>query len=129
MLWYESSWLLSIWIGVGGFLGTVSRYYVSQIIPRVFPSSFPYATLFINLVGSFLLGGLVGADIHSTTFELFFGVGFLGAFTTFSTLNYESLQLGLQKQWTPLLVYLGVTYSMGIIFAFAGYLIFKIHVG
>ena len=84
-------------VAIGGALGAVSRYVVSGWIHQQFPSSFPWGTLTINSVGSFLFG--VVAMVLSKYFSdsdlvrLVLMTGFLGAFTTFSTFSYESIWL------------------------------------
>jgi CrcB protein len=108
------------WVAIGGFFGAMARYYSSQWFARRFPSRFPYGTLFVNLLGSFLLGILAGGK-WGTTVTLLFGTGFMGAFTTFSTFKIESLQLGRQKNWKILTFYLALSYIFGILLAFVGY--------
>ena len=72
-------------IGIGGILGSLSRYTIGKIISQKFNSSFPYGTYFINISGAFLLGLLTSLNINHSIYA-FFGDGFLGAFTTFSPL-------------------------------------------
>jgi CrcB protein len=111
-----------ILVAVGGFFGAVSRYGISNWMKKRFPSAIPYGTLFINLTGAFLLGIIAGSGLqHSLT--LLLGTGFMGAYTTFSTFKLENVQLGKQKQWGALLVYLGISYTAGILLAFLGYLL------
>ncbi len=83
-------------IGVGGFLGANARYWVGGWVAARMGSTFPYGTLVINVSGSFALGLLMGAAEFGTiapASRLAFAVGFLGAYTTFSTFTYETLRL------------------------------------
>ncbi len=84
-------------IGIGGFLGANARYIVGGWITRAWGSSFPWGTVIINITGSFLLGLLMAnlnaRPLASPQYRLFFAVGFLGAYTTFSTFSYETLRL------------------------------------
>jgi CrcB protein len=107
-------------VGAGGFFGAICRFLLSQKWNRPLPH-FPYGTLMVNLVGAFLLGMLVGSAL-SKEWLLLFGTGFLGAFTTFSTFSWESLQLIQHKEWWKLFWYLTLTYTLGILFALLGFL-------
>jgi CrcB protein len=83
-------------IGLGGSLGAISRYIVGQWISRRCNSVYPFGTWIINITGSFLLGAMVGLHLSHQLPDpvwLLIGVGFLGAFTTFSTFGYETLEL------------------------------------
>ncbi|MBP1916115.1 CrcB protein [Lederbergia galactosidilyticus] len=112
--------MLSIFlVAVGGFFGAIARYGISNWLKGKYPSFFPIATLIVNLIGSFLLGWMIGANLgHSL--QLLFGTGFMGAFTTFSTFKLESIQLQAEKKWKLLAFYLGITYTVGILLAFIG---------
>lgn len=83
-------------VALGGALGAVSRFYVSYIVNKNFPTDVPLATLGVNVVGSFLIGLLVAFFIQYTPNEqikLFLITGFLGALTTYSTFAIESYLL------------------------------------
>ena len=95
-------------IAVFGAAGAVARYTVSGWAYRALGEEFPYGTLAVNLIGCFLLGAIV--HVNQTTelipFELRKGltIGLLGAFTTFSTFGYETLQrLQTGQLWIGLL--------------------------
>lgn len=92
-------------IGAGGFIGAILRYQVSGWAHKIFGSDFPYGTLSVNVIGSFLLGFfLVLANtklIVPDVYKNLIAIGILGAFTTYSTFSYETfslLQLNLIKQ-------------------------------
>ncbi|GIX49696.1 MAG: putative fluoride ion transporter CrcB [Candidatus Tectimicrobiota bacterium] len=86
-----------LWIGLGGCLGAIARYLLVGWAAQRWGTTFPYGTLLVNVSGSFLLCFL--AEVLSTrlalypTLRLALTVGFLGAYTTFSTFSYEWLQL------------------------------------
>lgn len=87
-----------LWVGMGGFLGSSTRYVVSSAIRRLLPHAiFPYGTVAVNVVGCLVIGWLTGyADLHDTLaphVRLFLFVGILGGFTTFSTFGFESFAL------------------------------------
>jgi CrcB protein len=106
-------------VAVGGFFGAMSRFGLSTLIKGKYPSTFPFATLVINLLGSFLLGFLFGANV-SSSWRLLLGTGFMGAFTTFSTFKLENVQLHVQRKWKVMGIYLAISYSCGISLAFMG---------
>ncbi|HMQ78299.1 MAG TPA: fluoride efflux transporter CrcB [Ignavibacteria bacterium] len=85
-----------LYIGVGGFIGAVSRYLVSRYINNLLPS-FPFGTLTVNIIGSFVLGFIIysvslGRNI-SPEMRDFITIGMLGGFTTMSAFAYESFRL------------------------------------
>lgn len=90
-------------VGMGGFLGTCARYWVSGWAAEKWGTTFPFGTLLINLSGSFVLGLFMTITTErlllNPGWRLLFAVGFLGAYTTFSTYTYESVQLLLTGNW------------------------------
>jgi CrcB protein len=87
-------------VGLGGVVGAVTRYQVTAWTTERFGPGFPYGTMFINASGSFLIGLFLTLiaerfSVHPHV-RLFFAVGFLGAYTTFSTYAWDSAQLLLQ---------------------------------
>lgn len=96
------------WIGLGGFLGANARYWLGVWIQQRWGSQFPWATFCINISGAFALGFL--ASFLSGRFttppdgplRLAVAVGFLGAYTTFSTYELEIWNLATQRGgWWP----------------------------
>lgn len=107
-------------VGIGGFAGAIARYFVSRAAAKRFQSAIPYGTLTVNLIGAFSLGVVAGAEAPDAV-RLLVGTGFLGAFTTFSTLKTDSLRLLTEKRAAAFWVYLALTYTLGLALAFAGY--------
>ena len=85
--------IVALGSGVGGFL----RYSISDIVYKYSPSLFPYGTLFVNILGSFLLGFILfyldAVKLISSEMRLFLTVGLCGGLTTFSTFSYETVKL------------------------------------
>ena len=102
-----------IWIALGGALGAVSRYLVATAVFKWVDKPFPYGTLSVNLLGSFAIGAAYiwmveqqwGGDFHKQLAM----VGFLGAFTTFSTFSLESVTLIQQERWLAAGSYISVS--------------------
>jgi fluoride exporter len=90
-------------IGIGGFLGACTRYGVALWIGQRWGRSFPLGTFVINVTGSFLIGLLMTLMteriIENPQWRLLLVVGFLGAYTTFSTFEYETGALLKDSEW------------------------------
>ena len=84
-------------IAIGGGLGSIARFAVSREMVNLFGNYLPYGTLSVNVAGSLALGLFAEVFLDrpeiGSAIRLGLTVGFLGAFTTFSTFSYESLQL------------------------------------
>jgi len=110
-------------IGIGGFLGAISRYGVALWIGQRWGRSFPLGTFVINVSGSFLIGLLMSLLTErfmvNPQWRLLLVVGFLGAYTTFSTFEYETGTLLKDSEW--LIAGLNVVLSV-----FAGFVALKL---
>jgi fluoride exporter len=86
-----------LWVGLGGFVGANARYLLGGWVASRFGAMFPYGTYVINVSGSFILGFFLAfAEDRAwvaPSLRLLFAVGFVGAYTTFSTFEYESIRL------------------------------------
>ena len=91
-------------VGLGGFVGANARFVIARLVGAAFDTQFPLGTFVINISGSFLLG-VLGTIIalkvmpNSEAMRLALGVGFLGAFTTFSTFEFETHALLEDGSW------------------------------
>lgn len=90
-------------VAVGGALGSMARYFVGSLAPRLFGEGFPYGTLLVNLIGSFLISTVMAVSLNSTLIpvnvRIFLTTGIIGGFTTYSAFNYETLALLQQRLW------------------------------
>ncbi|MDP5031058.1 MAG: fluoride efflux transporter CrcB [Paraglaciecola sp.] len=95
--------MIYLYIAVGGASGACMRYFLSQLIFQWFGKGFPFGTLVVNVLGSFSLGLLYSLIEHgqmeATLWRATVGIGFLGAFTTFSTFSVDTLYLLQQGLW------------------------------
>ncbi|UUM30585.1 fluoride efflux transporter CrcB [Vibrio japonicus] len=84
-------------IAVGGAFGACSRYLISELCVTLFGRGFPYGTLLVNVIGSFIMGLLIAAFENGTLanepWRQIIGLGFLGALTTFSTFSMDNVLL------------------------------------
>jgi len=89
--------ILAVTAAVGGGLGATLRFYSGVLINSIAGSHFPYATLFVNVIGSFLIGFLMELPIlkaaDSAQLRVFLITGILGGFTTFSAFSLDVLKL------------------------------------
>jgi CrcB protein len=94
-----------LWIMLGGALGTGGRYIVSGVVARHFGEAFPWNTLVVNVVGSFIIGffatltGPDGRGLVRPTSRQFVMVGVCGGFTTFSSFSLQTLNLLRDGEW------------------------------
>lgn len=111
-------------IFIGGGLGSALRYAVQLLMQeRITAYSFPWATLTVNIVGSFLIGLFYATSSRlnlSDEMRLFLTAGLCGGFTTFSTFSNDSLSLIRQGEWSLCLIYILLSVTLGIIACFAG---------
>ena len=112
---------LMLIVGIGGAIGAILRYVISDIIPS---EEFPYGTISVNLLGSLILGfmfGAIAADaLISQDNLLLFGTGLLGAFTTMSTFAIETVNLS-ENEISTTFLYVILTISGSIGLAWSGY--------
>jgi len=90
-------------VGMGGFIGSLSRYWLAGLVQTVAGIDFPLGTLSVNIIGSGLVGLLVTLSLErnliSPDVRIFLTVGFCGGFTTMSTFSYETLILLREGSW------------------------------
>jgi CrcB protein len=111
-------------IGIGGFLGANARYLVAGWITERLGTAFPYGTLVINVSGSFILGFFlifISERLHvHPNWRLLFAIGFLGAYTTFSTFSFENFALLQERSYALALANMLGSVGLGLIAVVAG---------
>ena len=96
---------LYLWVALGSALGGAARFFCTGVAARLFGETFPWGPLFVNVLGSFIIGffaTLTGPDgrmFAGTTTRQFVMTGILGGFTTFSSFSLQTLNLANDGEW------------------------------
>jgi len=110
-------------VAFGGAFGAIARYALHLLFAKTF-APFPFSTFFINVTGSFLIGFLAVFLTEKFTagenLRLFLTVGFLGAYTTFSTFELETFELLREKRLPTAFFYVSASFAIGLIGVMSG---------
>ena len=118
-------------VGIGGVLGAWSRFYLGVFLAQRLGAAFPYGTLIINVTGCFVLG-LVGtlaaerASLVTPEVRLLVGVGFCGAYTTFSTFGFETVALLRTGALAEAALYVVGSNALGLGAVYVGFLLARL---
>jgi CrcB protein len=119
-----------LYIGIGGFAGSIARFLLSRWTNHLQWMSVPLGTLLVNIAGSFLIGLLIGisekSPVLTVELRMLLMVGLCGGFTTFSTFTGENLMLMRNGQFLSLFLYTGMSILMGFTAVYFGYLSSKL---
>ena len=111
-------------VGAGGALGAMLRYWLSTRVPGVMGFAFPWGTLTVNILGSFLVGIsmvlIAGKTPGAEVWRLGLVVGVLSGFTTFSAFSSDTLSLLEAEQWFRAMVYIASSILLCVVAAVAG---------
>lgn len=122
-----------ITIGIGGMLGAMSRFGIGNLQVMDYQGNFPLNTLFVNLTGSFMLLLILTVAFEILLFDpdLRIGIttGFLGAYTTFSTLCQESVAFIFEGEVFLAIAYITISAVLGLAFAFLGVILARKIIG
>jgi len=117
-------------IGLGGFLGSISRFLIALGVSRYFQTILPMGTLVVNIIGCLLIGIIYSLaeqkNILSPEFRVFLGVGFCGGFTTYSSFAFEKFSLIKTGDFLILSIYIGASVFLGLIAVYLGSQIHKL---
>lgn len=113
------------YIAIGGAVGACSRYLISDLMVSLLGKGFPYGTLLVNILGSFIMGLLMAAIatgmIQEQPWRQIIGLGFLGALTTFSTFSMDNVSMLQQGEFVKMGVYILSNVILSITVAWVGF--------
>jgi fluoride exporter len=121
--------MIYAWIAIGGALGSVARFWCSGAAARLIGETFPWGTLGVNIIGSFIIGfaatamGPQGRMFVGTTARQFVMAGFCGGFTTFSSFSLQTLNLLNDGEWLPAISNVGLSVALCFIAVWAGHVL------
>jgi len=112
-------------VALGGAIGASMRYYSGGVAIRLFGTSFPYGTMFVNILGSFLMGFaafymLERMDGSYGRYAPFIMTGIMGGFTTFSAFSLDALFLLERSRFLAAAVYMGGSVALAMLALFIG---------
>lgn len=115
-------------IGIGSFIGGISRYLLSQMIQPKTLSTFPYGTLAVNVLGCLCIGiifGIASRGNMSQEMKMFFATGLMGGFTTFSAFSNETITMMNAGQHLQAFTYVLVSVMSGLAATYLGLILSK----
>ena len=128
MQWEERMMINCLFVGMGGFIGSVCRYLLG-LLPIETSQGFPVKTLITNVIGAFVIGIVAAAATKNTALNprlvLFLKAGICGGFTTFSTFAYETGAMMEKGQTGLALLYVILSAILGVLAVFCGQLLVR----
>ena len=122
------NFLILLAIGTSGFVGAILRFILSGWVQRHTTLLFPFGTLFVNVLGSFLIGFLflyfqeINLSPHQKALAI---TGLLGALTTFSTFSLETILLLQENMWGKALLNIGLNITLALFATYLGMILFR----
>lgn len=120
----------TIFIALAGLTGTLVRYWLASFVSRQYGETFPWGTLIVNLIGSFLAGALYHLAeerlLISPALRTIIMIGLLGGFTTFSSYGLQTFTLMRDGQIGLATLNVAVSNVLGLLMVWAGYVAFKL---
>lgn len=113
-----------LFVGLGGGIGSIIRYLLSQLIQKSFPNSFPWGTFTVNVLGAFIAGiflTIIGKNENpESMWKYLLITGFCGGFTTFSAFASENILLIQQGNTNLAILYIFLSIVIGLLFIWLG---------
>jgi fluoride exporter len=117
-----------LFIGFGGFAGSIARYGISILFHKKSVEGFPWQTMIANILGCLLLGLIYGyfekESIQNQQLKLFLTVGFCGGFTTFSAFTFEGMMMLRNSHFLQFFIYTMSSFALCLIALYLGYSLF-----
>ena len=111
-------------VGIGGFVGSVLRFWLGSFIGGRLGARFPYGTFVVNVTGSFLIGmvlAVLATKAHwNSNWRYLIPIGFIGGYTTFSAFEYETLQLFQDGQLLTAMLNITLSVTVGFVAVWVG---------
>jgi CrcB protein len=120
---------ITLFIGLGSFIGGIGRYWISKLIQTQLTTVFPYGTFTVNVVGCFLIGAVFGWSAKGNldpNWQLFLSTGILGGFTTFSAFSMETINLLRGGHTGTAMLYIALSVIVGLIGSMVGYSLMRV---
>jgi CrcB protein len=121
--------LVYCWVGLGGALGSIARFWASGLVANRIGTTFPWGTLIVNVTGCFIIGlfaSLTGVDgrwLVSPRFREFFMVGVCGGYTTFSSFSLQTLNLMQTGEWPKATANMALSLCLCMLAVWLGHLL------
>ena len=116
-------------VGVGGFVGSIARFWLASYVGQRMGARFPYGTFLVNVSGSFLIGlvmSILTEKTHlSVTYLYLIPIGFIGGYTTFSTFEFETFRAVQDGQLAIALLNVVLSVAVGFVMVWAGAIVGK----
>ena len=113
-----------LFVGLGGMIGSICRYLVTALVVSFLAFTFPFGTFTVNVMGSFIMGAVVGLAEHylwmQHDWRLFLTAGFCGGFTTFSAFAFENVELLIDRHYLTFAAYSASSFVLCLGAAFLG---------
>ncbi len=117
-------------VAIGGAIGSVLRFLIGVYLAKIINPYFPYGTLAVNTIGSFMLSLLMILSLEKLSlnplWRLFLAVGLMGGFTTFSSFTYETLSMFMEGNYIKGFFNIFLNFTFSFLFAFLGIILGKL---
>jgi CrcB protein len=117
-----------VWVAIGGALGSMFRYWCSDMAARLMGETFPWGTVGVNIFGSFIIGAMAAISATDSRFlisadmRIFVMVGICGGYTTFSSFSLQTLNLLRESEWALAAVNIGASVIFCMLAVWIGYM-------